>query len=276
MEDSLQPDRSGQILSELLRDRILPELVKKSGIEPENELYRIDELQKFRFNTSEIISFSELLLVNDFERASKIVDRHIESGCSAPNLVLELLCNAARHLGELWCRDESSFADVTIGMASLHQMLRYLDERLARDLVYSSDEGNSILLVTMPGDTHIFGVSVLEAFFRNSGWVVKTDFEATRKSLIDCVSSDVYDVVGFSVAHTEGIGVCKALTTLVRKHSINTKVKVMAGGSSFLRNEKLKEAVGVDATATGALDALQTASILCAPKDRERLRADHA
>ncbi|MEM9330364.1 MAG: cobalamin B12-binding domain-containing protein [Pseudomonadota bacterium] len=275
MAGSVLPTKKGRILSDLLRYRILPDLIERSGVNSRRDAQRIVELQNYRFEQSDIVSLSELLMSNDIASALKIVDLHISNGCSAPILVLDLLCNSARHMGELWCRDETSFAEVTIGTAALHQILRHLDDRLARELVASSEEGRSILLTTMPGDTHIFGISVLEAFFRNSGWVVETEFNVTRSGLISTVSETLFDVVGFSVACDEGVSTCKALTTVVRKHSINKSVKIMAGGSSFLRNDKLLNATGVDAIAAGALEAMQIASTICAKECLDNTKADH-
>lgn len=275
MAGSIQSIKKDRIIADLLRDRILPDLMERSGAKSRGDNDRIDELQNYRFTQSDIVSFSQLLMENDIVSALKVAELHISNGCSAPILVLDLLCNSARHLGDLWCLDETSFAEVTIGTAALHTVLRQLDEHLSRELVTSSDEGRSILLATMPGDTHIFGISILEVFFRGSGWTVETEFDVTKSGLIDKVSQVAFDIVGFSVACSDSVSTCKTLATTVRKHSINPEVKIMAGGSSFLRNDKLKNATGVDATADGALDALQVASTICARGHLDKVKADH-
>ena len=189
--------------------------------------------------------------------------------------MLDLLCNSARYLGDLWCLDEKSFAEVTIGTAALHQVLRYLDEYLARELVMAAGEGRSILLATMPGDTHIFGVSVLGSFFRCNGWIVETELNASSSKLIELVSGNAFDVVGFSVACDRDIDICKGLVAEVRRRSINKKIKILAGGSSLSRNNDLLTATGADATANGALDALQVASTICANDCLDEIKANH-
>ncbi|MEM9279589.1 MAG: cobalamin B12-binding domain-containing protein [Pseudomonadota bacterium] len=275
MAGSTQPIKKDRILADLIRERILPDLIEKSGMKSQQDIHAIDELQNYRFEESDIIAFSEFLMMNDVASSLKIVESHISHGCSAPILVISLLCDSARYLGDLWCKDNVSFAEVTIGMAALHQVLRHLDKHLARELVVSSEEGRSILLTTMPGDTHIFGISVLESFFRNSGWIVEIEFDVSRSDLINRVSENLFDIVGFSVACSESVDTCKALAAVVRKYSINKNIKIMAGGSSFLRNNRLLSAVGIDATAGGALEALNVASTLCAPKHLDKLKADN-
>ncbi|MEM8651366.1 MAG: cobalamin B12-binding domain-containing protein, partial [Pseudomonadota bacterium] len=221
-----------------------------------------------------ICNFVDLMIKNEMETAQSVVDRYISDGCSAPNIVLELLCKSAQLLGEQWCSDETTFADVTIGLAGLHQILRRLDRLLSKELV-STNDSQSILLLNMPGDTHIFGLSVLETFFRNSGWTVESHFEMNPAELVDRVSRVSFDVVGFSVACDEHVDACNLLIKEVRKNSLNNKLGIMAGGSAFIRNEHLKQKITADVVADDAVDALQTALTVCSGGQLNKTKVDH-
>ena len=260
MSDSIKPVQADQIISELLETKILPYLSERSDA---GEPFQINKLQEYKFDQVHIGNFVDLMIRNDLETAESLVNRYICDGCSAPNIVLELLSKSAQLLGEQWCSDETTFADVTIGLAGLHQILRRMDRQLNKELV-STTHSQSILLLNMPGDTHIFGLSVLETFFRNSGWSVETHFEMNPVELVDRVSKVSFDVIGFSVACDEHVDLCNLLIKDARKNSINEKLGVIAGGSSFVRNEHLKKTIAADAIAVGAVEALQAASTVCA------------
>ena len=272
MSDLAQTTYINRILADLLQDRIVPELVKYSRESERMHASTVDTLSAFEFEKQEIVSFSQCLIENDIDAACQIVSNYSDAGCSAPNLVLDLLCNSARYLGELWCSDETSFAEVTIGMAGLHHILRYLDDRMTGVLDVSVSSQPRILFMPMPGDTHIFGVSVLETFFRHSGWNVRTDFEPSHAALIDIVAGEAFDVVGFSVGHTDAVSQCAAMTKLVRKHSINKNIKVMAGGSALPKVKDFKGVTGVDAVAGEVQAALELASTFCAPGTLDKTR----
>ena len=93
--------------------------------------------------------------------------------------------------------------------------------------------------------------------------------------MIKKVSESAFDIVGFSIACSDSVNTCKTLANVVRKHSINKNVKIMAGGSAILRNNKLSKATGVDSIAQGALEALKIASTICAQECLDNSEVDH-
>ena len=80
-------------------------------------------------------------------------------GLPPERIFAELFEPAARCLGGMWDNDECDFLDVASGMARLHLLLAAMEFDLAP---HSLSDGRSILMSTMTGSQHSFGVAVVE------------------------------------------------------------------------------------------------------------------
>ena len=121
-----------------------------------------------------IDEFVQLLLTDELEVAYAYIDSVRVRGVSLSAVYLELLAPAARMLGELWEEDRVSFADVTVALCRLHDVMRNLSasQPPATDTL---PQGRRALLVPMPGEQHTFGLVMVADFFRRAGWDVWND-----------------------------------------------------------------------------------------------------
>jgi MerR family transcriptional regulator, light-induced transcriptional regulator len=71
----------------------------------------------------EIAELAHLVLSADPQAASAYIVALRDRGLSMDTLFVELLEPAARHLGEMWERDECDFIDVTLGVGRLQKLL---------------------------------------------------------------------------------------------------------------------------------------------------------
>ena len=114
-------------------------------------------------------------------------------------IFVELFEFAARRLGGLWDNDECDFWDVASGMARLHLLLTTMECDLeARSL---SDE-RSILMSTMPGSRHSFGVAVVEKLLTSWGWRVEAQRPESMDQILGVVSGHPFAVIGLSMSRT--------------------------------------------------------------------------
>ncbi len=70
--------------------------------------------------------FTNILLQHEVEVAYAYIDSIRVRGISLSAVYLELLAPAARVLGEMWEEDRCGFADVTVALCRLHEILRGL------------------------------------------------------------------------------------------------------------------------------------------------------
>ena len=114
-----------------------------------------------------VLELADLLVNDRFQIASSFVEGLRTSGVPLETLYLDLLAPTARHLGDLWTNDTLHFGDVTIGLCHLQQVLHdfspaFLNEASTRD------DGRQVLLMSVPGGQHTFGVAMVAEFFRRA------------------------------------------------------------------------------------------------------------
>lgn len=256
------PSPLGEEIAEVLHRKIVPSLLRTTTSLSFTTSAPTSSATEYHFGKKDIASFAAYLVDGDLSDAEIFMRKKLGEGFTASELVLGLMTDAARYLGDSWLDDSASFADVGLGLSSLHSLLKSIDEELRCELPQIPDH-KSILLSAMPGDTHVFGLSVLEAFFRNSGWSTHSFYNNAETELLYKISSTEFDVVGLSVSCRDDLSRCKNLVKKIRANSLNQEVRVVVGGAPFIVNRDLAHSLKVDAVCVSAHEALETASAIC-------------
>ena len=141
-------------------------------------------------------------------------------------------------------------------------MLRELSPVFQHESEYP-EGGRRVLLIPMPGEQHIFGLSVVVEFFRRAGWDVCDGAVASNDELVELVRSEWFNVIGFSVSCENRLDALAAGIRAVRRASRNRAIGVLVGGRVFIEQPDLVAFVGADATAVDARQsALQAENLL--------------
>jgi methanogenic corrinoid protein MtbC1 len=199
-------------------------------------------------SVQDVQEFVRLLLSHENFAARSYVDVIMARGARLDVVLLSLFAPSARLLGELWKDDFCNFADVTIALSRLQQMLRELSPNWRRDALAGPGSRRAFLTVA-PGDQHTFGLFIVQEFFRKAGWYVCGGIYDTADELLSAAGSEPFDVVGLSVscdASADGLG---NLIAALRKSASNPAVNMMVGGRFFLEHPEFVACVGADATA---------------------------
>lgn len=212
---------------------------------------------------SEIAHFANIVLTQEGRVASAYVDAFQANGASLEVVFLGLLAPTARLLGDLWREDLCSFAEVTIGLSRLQQLLRNLSVPF-EEAGEAVPNGRTGLVAPVPGEQHSFGVSVVASFLRRSGWDVDTASGATQATIAAAVRRKHYDLVGFSLSCDRLLDSLGSTIEAVRRASRNPMLKVIVGGRYFIINPHMVGHVGADASALDAKDAAVTSDLLTA------------
>jgi len=208
-----------------------------------------------------IDEFVQLLLTDEIEVAYAYIDTIRVRGVTLSAVYLELLAPAARMLGEMWEEDRVSFADVTVALCRLHDVMRNLSasQPAAGDTL---PQGRRALLVPMPGEQHTFGLLMVADFFRRSGWNVWDDAVTTSDELVRLVRHEWFTVIGLSVgceSHLEGVA---STIRALRRAARNRSVGVMVGGALIAKHPELAIQLGADAMGRDARQAVMQAESL--------------
>lgn len=203
----------------------------------------------------EITQLLVLAMREEVEAVAAHVDSVLARGVPVEAVFLDLLSPVARRLGELWESDECNFAEVTIGLMRLQQVLRRLSPSFQHDAA-RPDLAYRVLLMPTPGEQHTFGLVIVGEFFRRAGWDVHGGAHLTDDELAGLVSRTWFGVVGFSLGSENGTDALAASIRRVRRASCNPDIGVMVGGPLLLAQPGLVARVGADATAGDAREAI--------------------
>lgn len=158
-----------------------------------------------------------------------LVKELVGGGVRAVDLADHYIPEIARALGERWCVDETSFADVTIGVSRLQGILRSLGPQWAPG--YNAHYGHASVLLVVPQDVHhTLGVIVLGGQLRRKGYAVRLLLGGTAKDVVDCLSEAKYDSVFISSSRGETLESLRKIVDAV-KSSIKIPPPIVVGGS---------------------------------------------
>ncbi len=198
---------------------------------------------------SKIICEAALREAREFVTAMR--DRHVP----VETILLDLLAPTAKLLGEMWEEDDVDFAQVTIALCCLQQVLRDVSGVFDAPKAVSTDGSYRALLAPVPGEQHIFSVLLVDEFFRRANWDVWTMPAATETELLDLVRRESFDMAGLSVSCEAWLPELKKLIVCLRAASRNPGLVIMVGGRPFVENPALVASVGADATASDGRQA---------------------
>lgn len=175
-------------------------------------------------------------------------------GVTVESLYVGLLAPAARYLGELWDDDRCHFADVTVGLGRLQQIMRSLSTAFGTEIDPPAG-GRRALLMPAPGDQHTFGLSMVAEFFARAGWEVVGVMDPQAAGFEERVRDEWFDLVGISAGSTTRLDSMLACISKVRRLSHNRAVAVIVGGPLFITHPELVEQLGADGVATDGQQA---------------------
>lgn len=212
-------------------------------------------------SNADVAFFAQLLLATELDAAASFVSALQAKGASTEMLFMQVFAPAARLLGDLWREDLVSFAEVTIGLTRLQQLLHTLRNgfECSGGMAWN---GYRALLAPAPGEQHSFGLNVVESFLLRGGWQVETLWGARETEIIRTVRREPFDLLGISLSCDVLLDRLGATIEAVRRASANRGLKILVGGRYFVAHPDKVASVGADACAIDAKDAAMQASRL--------------
>lgn len=248
------------VLATTVTDEIIPRLVEARR--RQGPASTIATLPAPAEHVEALVAFA---LAEDPEGVMGFVARSHARGVPFESICLDALAPAARRLGELWVDDRCDFAQVTLGTLRLTGALQGLCDL---DPSQPGPRAPRALFVAVPGEQHGFGVAMLVAIFRHSGWDAESDAPGSVGELAQSVRVRSYDIAGISAASDRSLDMVSASVRAVRASSCQPAIAILVGGRLFNAHPSLAANVGADGMAADARDALQAANRIAARDTR--------
>lgn len=205
--------------------------------------------------------FSELVVNRDAGASIAYFQKLRGEGVSVEALFQDLLAPTARRLGELWDEDINDFMDVTRGMGHLQQLVHVFSSEFCAES-REPISNRRALMMTLPGEQHTLGLSLINEHFRREGWRVWSGPSQSIGDIVTLAEGQYFEVVGFSASILTDPTLLADQISTIREASLNQHVRIFIGGHPFSENPDLVLAVGADATATDGREALLQVSRL--------------
>lgn len=162
---------------------------------------------------------------------------------------------AARRMGNAWCEDEMSFADVTIGTARLQSMLRDLGGVWSGDRDTVSD-APTVLMIVAADEYHTLGALVATGQMRRAGMSVRLSIGNMQSGILDLVETFDFDAIMISGSHGEKLKSLRKLIVNVR-HALPKPTPIVLGGVVLELANDVKTITGADHVTDDPQEALR-------------------
>jgi len=195
------------------------------------------------------------LLIDADPTAALALIQELQTSDALPPLYASLFEPAARVLGDLWCDDDCSEFDVTLGLCRLQRAVHLLSSPCIQTRPHLPCP--AVLVAPEPGEGHSFVAALDATVLRQAGWFPHCEYPADDQELQDLVAATWFDVLDLSLspAFSREHRLSGLAETIVKARyaSRNPALVVVVAGRAFAENTSNAHAVGADLAATSSL-----------------------
>lgn len=175
--------------------------------------------------------FCTSLIAPTADDAHSILLKAQSDGATHEELCLSYIAGAARQLGIWWEEDIITFRDMAVAAG---RMLHFLKD--LRELAPPAPQvGKRLaLFATVPGETHILGVSMAADMFRQQGWDIDLQIGRSEDDLCRIARSGGYPIIGISAS---GVDRIRALARSIVELRLATPGSLIFIGGNLVRLE---------------------------------------
>lgn len=191
---------------------------------------------------------------SDAWRARKLVLSALRQGIPSELVIAAILGPVLEKLGEGWEEHDVSLSQIYAAGRIAEQATELLLSRLTP----GQESPVSIVTGTILGDHHGLGRRVLAAFLRSAGYrVVDVGLDVQAGTFVDAAMSEGARVIAASALMSNTALRTAEIDRELRRRGIRHQVRILVGGAPFRYNPGLVQAVGADATAPHAYEAVK-------------------
>ncbi len=247
-------DECRRSMRTVLESQIIPRLVQAHRVGEE----RSANDSACRPLVEEISTFADFCAKGERQKAALLIERLREEGLDQEGIFVELITPAARYLGQQWEEDLLGFADVTVGLVLMQEVIHGMGYEY-HDGPQQASGVKRVMLASAPGSQHVLGLSIVSEIFRKAGWQVVLEVSPSRTELCHAVQNEWFDLVGLSVALDSQLGSLSSLVDSLKTASRNPTTPVLLGGPVFSMGAHRAEAFGAQAICVDARECVQLA-----------------
>lgn len=193
-----------------------------------------------------------------------VINAALSGGHSCEDIADHYIPAASRIMGDAWCEDTASFAQVTIGTSRLQAALRCLGPDWVSD-ENAGPNASTVLLLIADGIYHTLGATVLAGQLRRRGVSVRIVVGVRPDDVADFVQYRHFDAVLLSASRGESLETLRLIVDAARK-GCGKEAKIVVGGTILADSPDVQALTGADF----ATDEVDKAILFCGLKTKTR------
>lgn len=227
---------SGQMLSDVIRDEVLPRLLLAHAAGTHDPTGASERTNRNVDLSQAVVELADVAVAQDLTRALALVDSVLTAGVSIDKVLLDVVGPAARRLGDQWLDDERSFADVSLGLAVVQRVVSMLRHRVRPPTA----QHGVVVLGAAPNEQHRLGLQILADLLRLAGWDTRYLPDASMEELCAVVSTEPVVMLGLTVSSDELAAPLARWIPKFKKRTLNRDLAIMLGGAMDLSESARK------------------------------------
>jgi methanogenic corrinoid protein MtbC1 len=212
----------------------------------------------------EAAAFEAALLSGDQREALAVVNRCLDTDRTLVETELHVIQPALYHIGEQWQSNQVSVAQEHLATAIAQSVMTIA-------LVHSlpvAPIGKRVLLACVEGNYHAVGLRMVADAFHFGGWDVQyLGANVPTSALVKQVEQWQPDLVALSVAFPQQLQAARRIIKALHERFGTARPAVIVGGLAINRFKPLADAIGADASAVDAEEAVTAARRFMASED---------
>ena len=205
----------------------------------------------------------EAVLDGDEEEAVRLAEQALEEGLELQKIMDEGFLAGIQEAGQLYEDEEYFLPDLVCSADAMKCALEVLDEAMKNDPNAQKGAAAKVALVTVQGDVHDIGKTIVGAMMTASGFeVYDLGTDVLNEDVIAKVKEIDPDVLGLSALLTTTMEEQGNIIEMLKAEGLRDDVKVIIGGAPV--NQAWADKITADGYSDNAIAAVKLAQTLLA------------
>lgn len=205
----------------------------------------------------------EAVLDGDEEEAVRLAEQALEEGLELQKVMDEGFLAGIQEAGQMYEDEEYFLPDLVCSADAMKCALEVLDEAMKNDPNAQKGAAAKVALVTVQGDVHDIGKTIVGAMMTASGFeVYDLGTDVLNEDVIAKVKEIDPDVLGLSALLTTTMEEQGNIIEMLKAEGIRDDVKVIIGGAPV--NQAWADKITADGYSDNAIAAVKLAQTLLA------------
>ena len=194
----------------------------------------------------------------DIPGTKEAVQKAVESGIPAAEILLEALVPGSQEVGRLFEAEEYFLAEMMMAAEAMKQGVAEIQPLLASTDIKSNGK---VIIASVAGDVHDIGKNLVALMIQSAGFDLEDmGVDVATEKIVEAVKTSAPDVLALSALLTTTRLEIPNIINSLKDAGLRDKVKVIIGGAPITK--EFAEETGADAYSPDAMQAAKAVQSL--------------